>query len=373
MVLSQRIQEVNSYFFDKYKIGISDSELVIIDDWDNFCQRRNLQQQSTGVYSVRERKAFVRKSHLPLNVYHELFGHGMYVEFSKRGIELQSLETKLFQEERELGIETLEQLNAFRNSSETHQLLMQLKKLYEREFEGFALWTEAMLSASFGELEQFKNRIKNDPQLSLAEEYLGFASRFGERALVYSCGFPKFYSSLDIQELMKNILGGKQIDFLVLYGSRKPYSDIDIFGVGEDEVDITNDWLDLNIISRERFRFLLKNFDISISDPLFSGEFIDGDLNLFENSKNHLESSPIPEDAVNYHLEHSQTARRIALNYPEGSKERMCALGYETSYILNARELHSGRKPLTLIKLLELKPEAFRNFKFNKSMEATAK
>jgi len=91
--------------------------------------------------------------------------------------------------------------------------------------------------------------------------------------VVYATDFPKYYDKKTLDGMLRKILGEKYggVKLAVSYGSRRPYSDIDILIVSDKIEPAFNWWLDLAVIPEAEFKRLLGLLDISVTDPLFSG------------------------------------------------------------------------------------------------------
>ena len=79
-------------------------ELLTGEEWLRFCRRYGFNESSGGIFIPRNLTAYLlaETPNLPVNLFHEFFGHGLYFEYSEKGRSLQDLELKLMQEERRL-------------------------------------------------------------------------------------------------------------------------------------------------------------------------------------------------------------------------------------------------------------------------------
>ena len=97
----------------------------------------------------------------------------------------------------------------------------------------------------------------------------------------------------------------------MLYGSRKEFSDIDIFMVGENPQESHSDFLDTKMQSSRDLRKGIKNFDVRTLIPLMNGEFLFGDRGYFEQSRQKILSQPISEEAIKHNLKGSYRMQRL--------------------------------------------------------------
>ncbi|MFH1638373.1 MAG: nucleotidyltransferase domain-containing protein, partial [Candidatus Woesearchaeota archaeon] len=105
------------------------------------------------------------------------------------------------------------------------------------EEEGFALWMEYYLSEVFN-LDYDEEAIESKALLSCFAEYSNCYTDFG---LIYSCGLPKYYTNQTLTEIIRKIYG--EVNLALIYGSKKPYSDIDLFLITEKK-PLFLGWLD---------------------------------------------------------------------------------------------------------------------------------
>ncbi len=160
------------------------------------------------------------------------------------------------------------------------------------------MWLEYFLSKSTNQVDLFEqkmDKLVHPGYKKLFEQFHDFANKYGHLAIMAQLGFPKFYDKEKILALLKRLYGSAfdNIDFIVLYGSQKPDSDIDLFIVSTNPSrNYFNGWLDIYELNREEFYHALRHFDISVTDPLFSGKLIYGDKNNFEQLKQQVLEQP---------------------------------------------------------------------------------
>ncbi len=375
MELNAVSQEVRQFLIRRFGFMPIDSSIVLHDrqGWQNFCSYRGFDTSQEGVYIPRDCSAhLLQDSEFILqNLFHEYFGHGMYTEHSLVGRQIQSLEQRLMEEENRAGIDSPEKRSELRQNSKIYSALGKIRQQILPQYEGFALWMEWYLSNMNGNRNGFEEKLKkfSPEQQALCKRFTDYSREYGEHALMFSTGLPKYYNQGILTEILQKIFQDDfgSIRFAMVYGSRKPYSDIDLFMVS-DRLPCTHfGWLDIYSVTSKVFDDLISKFDISISDPLFTGEMVCGDKGIVEQTKAKLLSSAIAPDAIRFHRQHAEIAKETALQYGEDSSEYQTALRYNRSYLANAKELEQGRKPLTLKNLIALYPELFAGFKVHYS------
>jgi hypothetical protein len=94
----------------------------------------------------------------------------------------------------------------------------------------------------------------------------------------------------------------------------------------------------------------MKNFDISVTNPLFTGTTIIGSNKYQQELKNKIKNQPITPESIKYNLDYSKNQEEQAKMYPNNSIESICAKSYEKSFKINAEELSRGHKLLTINK-----------------------
>lgn len=365
------IEDTSGHLLDKFGFMPVYSSIALYDrqGWQNFCSRMELNAAQEGAYIPRDCSAhLLQDSEFILqNLFHEYFGHGLYTEHSLAGRQIQSIEQKLRDDESEEGINSPEQLFDFRQNSRLCTALAEIGRQILPQYEGFAIWMEWYLSAATGNMDGFERKFKrlSPEEQAICKRFMDYSREYGEHALMFSTGLPKYYNGDILTDILQRIFQDDfgSIRFAMVYGSRKPYSDIDIFMVS-DNVPCTHfGWLDIYSVSSRVFEDLITKLDISLSEPLFTGQIICGDEKAVEQTKAKILSSPITPEAITFHRQHAETAKALAMQYDSDTMEHQTAMRYNRSYLANAKELEQGRKPLTLGKLIALCPEMFEGFK----------
>ncbi|MEM4605611.1 MAG: nucleotidyltransferase domain-containing protein [Candidatus Pacearchaeota archaeon] len=327
--------------------------------WNDFATRRGLNPNSFGIYLPRNQTAIIRDEN-PLSLFHEYFGHGLYCEQNLTGRKLINLEKILLEEERQKfsnSIFSLEDLQRFRKQSQTFQELEKFKQENLGRYELFAVWTEYFLSDKFGFLKNFERKYdsmsKKDRET--LESLINFSKSYGDLATFYVQGMARRTTAERVKRLLEDIYKDKlqNVRFALLYGSKKEFSDIDVFIVGEELPRISNEWIDVTIYNPLHFEYSVSMFDVAITDPLFSGEVVISRNNLeIKDYREKLKNQAITKEAVFYNLIKSKEQLLFSLYFPENSKERKIGINYSKTYFANYLALKEGKRLFTKNELL---------------------
>lgn len=365
MDLQNLVLESEEVLLSEFRIKPEKSNYTIHSDWSNFVQNTGSHPDSHGVYLPRDLSAHLRESSefLSVNLLHEYFGHGLFCEHAISGQRIVSLEQALADTEKEmLNMSKLLTQQKFQ-VDETNPFFERYKKQREElqqffsqnihNYEGFAMWLEYFLSKATNNeslFEQKMDEMVHPDYKKLFEQFYNFSSQNGNFALIAQLGFPKYYEDTTIVETLRKLYKEdfESIELAILYGSQKPYSDIDLFVVSNKIQSSYNHWLDIYAVTPDEFEVDLSNFSIAVTDPLFSGKAIIGNSDYQEQLKQRILNQPITQEAIQYNLTQSDEQARIALMYPEDSKERNISESYQQSFKRNAKELQKGNKILTL-------------------------
>jgi predicted nucleotidyltransferase len=338
------IKEGNDFLKSELRI-IPEHALIVgyvNTQWKEFITVNNFDFQSSGIYIPQSHRAYlnVEKNDFVCNIYHEYFGHGLFCEHSLLGRELV--------EKSRLG-KGEDYLN--------HTLSDSLKEfgILERNimnYEGFALWMEEFLCTNLGKMPIWKKRYENmsSEKRQLLEKFLTAEKDYTRFGFMSQLGFPKYYAAEDILSLMQNYYGQEfgKIEFILLYGSRKPYSDIDLFVISHRQSsEFFNGWLDIYDVNKKDFLRMSGFLDISVTDPLFTGELIYGNKEkLFELQKDILKK-PITKSSIQYNLLKADLEKTRGTKIRLTSRQKSLALSYTKTYMYNALALRKGLKLLT--------------------------
>jgi predicted nucleotidyltransferase len=282
-----------------------------------------------------------------------LYGHGLFVEHSQIG-------KKLIEIIHTRGNEKSFMFNEINLQEQTFGIAKQNIHNYE----GFAVWLEGLLCTETNNSEVW-NAKKDGLRKDYAQLFEFFEdaerklSRFG---LISQMGFPKHYDNNKVLDVVKRLYGSAfgNVDFIILYGSQKPKSDIDLCVVSSNASNqYFNGWLDITELNREDFQDRMNNLDIALTDAMFSGELIFGNENSFQQYKQSILEKPISQEMIEYNKRKSNLQKEYLLGYQDDERMKKLCLSYIDSFSQNAQQLSLGNKPLTLAKLI------FNNFMKN--------
>ena len=356
-------KEVNEYL-TKFSLQVDLSTFSFHDNWEEFCL-------NTGKNSINESFYLPRslESHLDnnskfktLNFFHEVFGHGLFAENHSKGKHLHSLESILHEEEKQHFQSkefSLNDLQTFRETNQTHNKLIESYNENVGLYEGFAIWTEWYLAKKFlsedafwEKQQEYLKTFGNDykPYMDFAQQFINYSNDFTSHALMFETGFPKHYDNKVLTEILQKLYKDKfdELFLVILYGSRKPNKDIDLFIIENDTYNFFNGWLDIYSVGNAEE--LVKNLDISVTDPLFSGSLIHGDDSYFNELRELALTTKVTPKIIDYNFSRSDEQHNYYLNSKE-ERNRRLSLSYTFSYYYNALALLDNKKPLTLSNL----------------------
>ncbi len=306
------------------------------DNWNKFCNLNGFDKNTNGLFVPVSQRAYVKEgtnSHIS-DVFHEYYGHGLYSEATPAGI-------KLVEHSRELG-DISDYFYAERDPA-----IPGLCKHNIHDYEGWATWVESRLCEITGyeNIWLMKRETLPPEYIQLQEIFSDAEKRMTKIGLFGQMGFPKHYTNDNALELLKSFYGPDwtNVQYAFVYGSRRPESDIDFFVVSNRNNNYFNGWLDIFEVSTDLFESWLKLLDISITDPLFSGQLIHGEKSRIEKLKKELLESKITPDSIEHNFSESE---RISKTNERNSES------YKNSFMLNAEFLKRGIKPLTYTELL---------------------
>ena len=347
----------NEFYQDLLGYKPETTKLSVVNnrEWNSFCQNTGQPINKNGIYIPRSEIAIVRNEipYKELGLFHEFYGHGLFCERTLLGKKVVGLDKKLMEEEQNYFEENeINQSthNEFVKNNKTAKKLIDLKNRTETYQELWSIFTEYLLGEEAG-VKGFLDKYKKLSGIERRElgKFISFKEKFGNLAIHYANGFEKYYTPNKIKGLMEELYKGKnEVSKLsVLYGSQKPHSDIDIFSISNSLPTIDEDWIDSRVISPEDFERRINLFDICVTDPILTGEYILGDRNYFEMIKNRLMTQPITKKAIDHNLNYAKTQKQIASEFSLGSFDNKKHLGYARTLLLNALSLKEGKRLLT--------------------------
>ena len=324
--------------------------------WDSFVRKRALNSNSSGIYLPRNQTAIIKLNGklTPLSLFHEYFGHGLYCEQSLQGRELVSLERRLLKEEKQKFQKrqfSSEEIRQFRQQNQTFQKLCNFLKEKLSAYEIFAIFTEFLLSREFNLRNDFERKYdslaKQDKEA--IANIISFNQQYGDLATFYNFGLSRITNPQIVNRLLKELYKDKIRDarFALLYGSRKEFSDIDVFAVSNNLQETDSLWLDVRVYSISEFEERIKMFDVAVTDPIFTGELLFGDEEYLKQKRGQLQEQLISDLAIKHNLKQSKKQKDLAFKFPINSRENIHGLDYSLTYSANALALSKGQRVFT--------------------------
>jgi len=321
--------------------------------WDGFTTQRGLNPNSSGIYLPRNQTAVIQEEN-PLSLFHEYFGHGLYCEQNLTGRKLVDLEKKLLEEEKQKfssGEFILEDLQKFRQQNQTFQELESFRQENLGGYELFAIWTEYLLSGEHNLREDFERKYDSlvREEKKAVDSVINFSEQHGNLATMYAQGMARRTTKERVKGLLEDLCRQKldSIKLGILFGSKEEFSDIDLYLISDEIEPFSSDWIDTRVHNQKRFEEGIRNFDVRVTDPLFSGEFVFGNKKYFEQQKQKLIEQPITDEEIKYNLQKSNDYK----NLPKGDFE-LCdqvenPSSYAETYLSNALALKEGKRLFT--------------------------
>ena len=352
ITLDSLLQDASSFIFSEFGFDIEKSKLKPYSpqNWQKFCNVNGFDVSSSGIYIPASFSAYVRTDSpfLTSNIFHELYGHGLFVEHSRIG----KLLTEIIQNNGDEKSFMFDEVNP-------QEQVFGISKYNIYNYEGFAVWLEALLCEETGNAKVWnvkKEGLRED-YVQLFEFFEDAENKFSRFGLIAQMGFPKHYDGSKVLDVVKKLYGPRfdNIDFIILYGSQKPESDIDLCIVSSNSSNqYFNGWLDIAELNREDFKNRMNNLDIALTDAMFSGKLIYGDKNIFQQYKQQIINTPISQEIIAYNRKKSELQKEYLTKYQNDERMRKLCLSYINSFSQNAEQLSLGNKPLTLKNLKEL-------------------
>lgn len=367
--LDSLLLDASSFVSSEFNLQLQKSQLkpYSSDNWQQFCNINCFDVTSDGLYVPSSYSAYVKSesSFLISNIFHEFFGHGLFCEHSYIGKRLVDI----------IQNNGAEKAFLFDEVNPQEQSLGLCKRNIGN-YEGFAVWLEALLceETTNSKVWQMKKDGLPDDYISLFEFFQDAEQKFSRFGFMSQLGFPKFYNDRKVLDVVKRLYGSAftNVDFVVLYGSQKPESDIDLFIISSNpSANYFNGWLDIYELDRGEFQGLVNRLDISVTDPLFSGRLIHGDSSSFEQLRAQVQNQPITPEAITHNFVEAKKQRYLLQKFSESDKRKKDCLSYIDSFSKNAEQLSRGSKPLTLRNLKDIYKE--KNCKICLSILSTKK
>jgi hypothetical protein len=355
------LEDVSQYYEDYlgYKPENTTLTQIAEEKWQQFTEERGLNPSSRGIYLPRNQTAIVRDEN-PLSLFHEYFGHGLYCEQSLEGRKLVDLERELLEEERtefENRKFTLEDLRKFRQQNPIFQELDNLRQRDLSLYEGFAVWSEYFLSEKLDLKKDFERKydVLSESDQKGLQDIVNFSKQWGPLATFYAFGMARRTTPERIRTLLGEIYGERldSVKLAMLYGSRKEFSDIDVFLLSDSIESFYSPWLDIRAIKTIEVEKQISLLDPKVTDPLFIGQKILGSKKFLERLKDKVNIQPITPESITYNQEksthHQDRSRNNSLGKTLMEKNKRSS----TIYKLNALKLSQGEKPITAERIME--------------------
>jgi len=289
--------------------------------WTEFTGRHTIDPRAAGAYLPETFSAAIdmQAPFADVTTLHEYYGHGLFVEHTDLGKRLRTNPTMT---PRERGL-----------------------------YEGIAMLLEEAFAEGLGFGDRFAAKMEGMRQevVAVFDHYRARAERHGLQYLLYAAGFPKIYDEERALRLLRLNFPGdwRDVDFALLYGSRKPHSDIDYLVVSRGKsVQRVDDVLDIAVVNQQEFLERLSWLDIAATDPLFTGTPIYGDVARIKTLKRKALNTPITPRLISRHVAAGEEQRRIASRDGHGLN-RATAASYASSYLAATFLMRQGKKVLT--------------------------
>ncbi len=321
--------------------------------WNEFATQKGLNQNSLGIYLPRNQTAAIRNEN-PLSLFHEYFGHGLYCEQSLDGRKLVDLEKRLLKEEKQKfskGKFTLEDIQRFRQQNTTFQDLENFRQENLGRYEIFAIWTEYLLSGEHGLRDDFGRKYDSlvREEKEAVDSVISFSEQYGNLATMYAQGMARRTTAERVKGLLGDVYGNEAVNnsrLVLLTGSKKPYSDIDLFASSSYLQPTKNNWLDLVAFGEEDFERRVELFEVQVTHPIMKGEFVAGDRKYLQEKRRQLQEQPITEEAIEHNIKKIKENREYAKR-TNNEEEKRVSISYSQTYLANALALREGKRLFT--------------------------
>ena len=347
------VDSSNSFYQDLlgYKPEKTFLKQVSENQWNKFTTQRGLNPDSSGIYLPRNQTAVISGDN-PLSLFHEYFGHGLYCEQSLSGRKLIDLEKRVLEEEKQEFFSrkfTLEDIQKFRQRNSTFQKLEEFRKQNLTQYETFAIWTEYLLSGEFGLKDEFGRKydsLENRDKEAI-DSIIGFSEQHGNLATFYASGLARKITPERVKRLLEDVYGNEVVNnskLILLTGSKKLFSDIDLFASSDYLQPNKNNWLDLVVFDEKDFEKKVRLFEVQVTHPIMAGELVAGDKDYFQQKRKQLQEQPITEEAIQHNLTRSRINEEFALKCEPDSEDQQVSISYSMHFIANAKALSAGER-----------------------------
>ncbi len=354
----------------EFGIKPNKSKLFIYEEIQEFLKNtKNPNAQS--MFIPRNLSAHVPKNRIDL-IFHEYHGHGLYCEHAKYGMKMVKDEKK-FQNMKEHEV---------KNAITMHNY-------FKIDFEGHALLTEEFLLSKLNRYDVLEKRLKELEKLSFDSEVYStintqklvfnrikdLEKRYGKLHMWYYLGFPKMFSENSILELVKERLGENfnNLEFVILFGSKKRYSDIDLCVIVKDESKINQysssnieNIVDMPIYHKSDFLKKIEMFDLVATEPIITGNILFGNKNEFQRMKQYLKENKPTKESLDYMSKKIKECYENASNFLKNREKRsilngLVSLTYALSYEETLFRYKNGSRVALFSEIKNKEIEKIRN------------
>lgn len=343
MSLSALLDEASTFLASEFKLNLKKSKLKLYspENWQRFCQVNSFDADKDGLYVPKSYSAYVRTdSHFLIsNLFHEYYGHGLFCEHSNIG--------------KNLGEISHESADSFLyNTINIQTQPLGLARQNIGNYEGFAIWLEALLCEETGNKNVWETKKERLPKyyISLFEHFRDAEQKLTRFGFMAQLGFPKYYSDKTLLQTVRAIYSNHfdNIELILLYGSQKPESDIDLVVVTNDKSqNWDNGWLDVCQINKQEFDSRIRLFDIEATIGLFIGHPIYDHGDLFNTYRRTILNQSITPEAIEHNQAMAELQKSYEHYFKDDPKKLKSSQGYVRSYLAVAEGLRHGRKLLT--------------------------
>jgi len=351
----------NSFYQDLlgYKPEQTSLQTLTQEQWRPFSERIGLNSNSSGIYLPRNQMAIIQEEN-PLSLFHEYFGHGLFCEQSLIGRKLVDLEKALLEEERQefQGRQfTLEDVQKFRNKNQMFQELEEHRKQNLGIYEGFAIWTEHLLSGEFGISDEFEGRYNSfsRKERELTDSVINFSKKYGDLAVFYAWGMKKVQDKKRLLRLSQDLFKDKldRTRLVLHFGSGKEFSDIDLFIVSNEISPSYDYWLDIRASRIGEVEEGIKVLNPMVTDPVMVGRTIFGDGRYLDELKRKILAQPITDEAIRFSLQEYESEKKRSQDKSLGKHLQEKNLRSAKTFLTNALALKNGDKVFTFNGLVD--------------------
>ncbi|MFH1310920.1 MAG: hypothetical protein ABIH65_00760 [Nanoarchaeota archaeon] len=370
--LSSYIESSNSFYQDLlgYKPEQTSLQEINESEWKEFVKQRGLNSNSSGIYLPRNQTAIIREEN-PLSLFHEYFGHGLFCEQTLIGRKLVDLEKKLLKEEKQEFNErefVLDDINKFRQQNQTFQELEEFRKQNLARYELFAIWTEYLLSKEFGLRDDFERRydILNKESKEVIDSITNFSKWYGNLATFYEFGLRKIQDKKRLIKLSQDLFNGSlnRTRLILHFGSKKPFSDIDLFMASNDIPPSYDSWLDVRAYKFDEIESGVNALNPMITYPIMIGDLVFGKEEYLRELKRKILAQPITEEAIAFSLKEHEAEKRRSKDESLGDYLQSKNLRSNKIFLTNALALKNGYKLLTVKELIKYSRTLLSSGKF---------